>query len=83
MLTLRELVQLGSTLALGARGHRFKSCILDHDNDDTIIRQKTLTAKITTNLMFNLFNRYLFRVLYTLDAHSKLKIYNLWNYFSV
>ena len=80
MPTLRELVQLGSTLALGARGHRFKSYILDHD-DNTIIRQKTLTAKITTNLMFNLFNRYLFRVLYTLDAHSKLKIYNLWNYF--
>ena len=57
MLTFRELVQLGSTLALGARGHRFKSCILDHDdddNDDTIIRQKTLTAKTTTNLIFNL-----------------------------
>ena len=27
---VRELVQFGSTLALGARSHRFKSYILDH-----------------------------------------------------
>ena len=82
MLTLRELVQLGSTLALGARGHRFKSCILDHDDDDD---NSTKDSHSKNNNKFNVkpFNRYLFRVLYTLDAHSKLKIYNLRNYFSV
>lgn len=30
---VRELVQFGSTLALGARSRRFKSCILDHVDD--------------------------------------------------